>query len=140
FQLLGLAPTNHQVAIFETQPTWNYTTFLDLGFLLLMAVLAWRFVTTGGIAMLRAHARRRQAGAQLVRGPVCGMSVDPGTTSQRAEFGGETYYFCSARCRSVFERDPARYAVPSPALVGQATHGEHQEFTGQGGDMAGTAT
>ena len=140
FQLLGLAPTNHQVAIFETQPTWNYTTFLDLGFLLLMAVLAWRFVTTGGIAMLRAHARRPQAGAQLVRDPVCGMSVDSATASQRAEFGGETYYFCSAGCRSVFESDPARYAVREPALVGQATHGEHQEFTGQGGDMAGTGT
>src|SRR6266700_2597310 len=55
FQLLGLAPTNHHVTVFESQPTWNYTTFLDIAFLLLMAVMAWRFVTTGGIEMLRAH-------------------------------------------------------------------------------------
>src|SRR5216683_390073 len=40
FQLLGLAPTNHHVTVFETQPTWNYTTFLDIAFLVVMAVLA----------------------------------------------------------------------------------------------------
>src|SRR5213082_426597 len=57
FQLLGLAPTNHHVSIFETQPSWNYTTFLDIAFLLLTTVLAWRFITTGGIEMLRAHSR-----------------------------------------------------------------------------------
>jgi YHS domain-containing protein len=140
FQLLGLAPTNHHVTIFETQPTWNYTTFLDIAFLLLMAVLAWRFVTTGGIEMLRAHARRPQPGAQLVRDPVCGMSIDPAPASQRAEFGGATYYFCSAACRSAFESDPSKYTVREPALVGQATHGGHQAFSGQGDDMESTGT
>ena len=54
FQLLGLVPSNHHVAIFETQPAWNYTSFLDIVFLVLMAVMAWRFFTTGGPAMLRA--------------------------------------------------------------------------------------
>ena len=140
FQLLGLAPTNHHLTIFETQPTWNYTTFLDIACLLLMAVLAWRFVTTGGIEMLRAHARRPQPGAQFVRDPVCGMSVDPATATQQADFGGETYYFCSAGCRSVFEGDPSRYAVRGGALVGQAMHGGHQAFTGQGDDMESTGT
>jgi uncharacterized membrane protein YraQ (UPF0718 family)/YHS domain-containing protein len=140
FQLLGLAPTNHHVTVFETQPTWNYTTFLDIAFLLLVAVLAWRFVTTGGIEMLRAHARRPQPGAQLVRDPVCGMSVDPATATQRAEFGGETYYFCSAGCRSTFESDPSRYAVREGAMVGQATHAGHQALGGQGDDMESTGT
>src|SRR6184192_2136466 len=94
FQLLGLAPTNHHVSVFETQPSWNYTTFLDIAFLLLMAVLAWRFVTTGGIEMLRAHARRPDASARLVRDPVCGMNVDPATARHHAAYMGETYYFC----------------------------------------------
>jgi len=111
FQLLGLAPTNHHVTVFETQPSWNYTTFLDIAFLLLMAVMAWRFITTGGIEMLRAHARQPESGAKLVRDPVCGMSVDPATADQRAEFGGTTYYFCSPGCRTKFERDPARYTA-----------------------------
>ena len=112
FQLLGLAPTNHQVAVFETQPSWNYTTFLNIAFLLLTAVLAWRFVTTGGIDMLREHARRPQAGAQLLRDPVCGMSVDPATATQQADFGGETYYFCSTGCKERFDMDPDKYLAP----------------------------
>jgi uncharacterized protein len=54
FQLLGLVPSNHHVAIFETRPAWNYTSVLDIVFLALMAVMACRFFTTGGPAMLRA--------------------------------------------------------------------------------------
>jgi YHS domain-containing protein/uncharacterized membrane protein YraQ (UPF0718 family) len=111
FQLLGLAPTNHHVTVFETRPAWNYTTFLDIAFLVLMAVLAWRFVTTGGIEMLRAHARRPEVGAKLYRDPVCGMSVDPATATDQVEYMGTTHYFCSAGCRSKFERDPARYST-----------------------------
>jgi len=121
FQLLGLAPTNHHVAVFETQPAWNYTTFLDLAFLALIAVMAWRFVTTGGIEMLRAHSRRPESGAKLIQDPVCGMSVDPATAKDKVEYAGATYYFCSAGCRSTFENDPARYAA-RPGLVGHAAH------------------
>jgi YHS domain-containing protein/uncharacterized membrane protein YraQ (UPF0718 family) len=124
FHLLGLAPTNHHVTVFETQPTWNYTTFLDIAFLLLMAVMAWRFVMTGGIEMLRAHARRPAAGPELVRDPVCGMSVDPATAAEEVEYFGTTQYFCSAGCRSKFEKDPARYtAQPAePAFAGHLSH------------------
>jgi YHS domain-containing protein/uncharacterized membrane protein YraQ (UPF0718 family) len=122
FQLLGLAPTNHHVAVFETQPTWNYTTFLDLAFLVLIALLALRFVTTGGTEMLRAHARRPDAGAQLVRDPVCGMSVDPATATEQVEYEGATHYFCSYGCRSTFEKEPARYA----AQVAQVEHAGHR--------------
>jgi YHS domain-containing protein/uncharacterized membrane protein YraQ (UPF0718 family) len=110
FQLLGLAPTNHHVTVFETQPSWNYTTFLDLAFLMLMAVMAWRFVRTGGLEMLRAHARRPDEGAKLVTDPVCGMSVAPAKVTESVEYAGVTYYFCSAGCRSTFATDPARYA------------------------------
>jgi uncharacterized membrane protein YraQ (UPF0718 family)/YHS domain-containing protein len=109
FQLLGLAPTNHHVAVFETQPTWNYTTFLDIAFLVLMAVLGWRFVTTGGIEMLRAHARRPKAAAKLVHDPVCGMSVDAAHAEYRSFQNEETYYFCSAGCKEMFDKDPGKY-------------------------------
>jgi hypothetical protein len=111
FQLLGLAPTNHHVTVFETQPTWNYTTFLDIAFLVLMAVMAWRFFTTGGLEMLRAHARRPDEHAILVQDPVCGMSVDSSTAKEQVVYLGATYYFCSAGCRSTFAKDPARYAA-----------------------------
>jgi uncharacterized membrane protein YraQ (UPF0718 family) len=57
FQLLGLVPTDHHITVFETQPAWNYTTWLDIAFLVLMAVMAWRFFTTGGPEMLRMMAK-----------------------------------------------------------------------------------
>jgi YHS domain-containing protein/uncharacterized membrane protein YraQ (UPF0718 family) len=136
FQLLGLAPTNHHVTVFETQPAWNYTTFLDLAFLVLIAALAWRFVTTGGIEMLRAHARRPQAGAQLVRDPVCGMSVEPATATEHVEHMRATYYFCSAGCRSKFEKDPARYMTQVFAVEHAGlSHHPHAMAATPGGQM-----
>src|SRR6202521_5426784 len=131
FQLLGLAPTNHHVTVFETQPTWNYTTFLDIAFLVLMAVMAWRFFTTGGLEMLRAHARRPEAGAKLVHDPVCGMSVDRATATEQVEHLGSTYYFCSAGCRSKFEKDPARYTTQASQVVQLETagHAGHSRVT-----------
>jgi uncharacterized protein len=53
FQALGIVPAHFRVTVFESHPSWNYTTFLDIVFLLLMAVLGWRFLTTGGRDMLR---------------------------------------------------------------------------------------
>ncbi len=53
FQVLGLTPAHTAVAALESRPTWNYTTLLDFAFLVLMAVLAWRFLMTGGPDMLR---------------------------------------------------------------------------------------
>ncbi|MEA2629386.1 MAG: uncharacterized protein QOJ10_1846 [Chloroflexota bacterium] len=66
FQLLGLVPTNHHVAILETQPSWNYTTFLDIASLVLMAALAWRFFKTGGVEMVRmmSHPHEEHAHAE----------------------------------------------------------------------------
>ncbi|HEX6489512.1 MAG TPA: permease [Candidatus Dormibacteraeota bacterium] len=53
FQGLGLAPAHHAVAILTSHPEWNYTTFLDIAFIALMALLGYRFLTTGGLEMLR---------------------------------------------------------------------------------------
>jgi hypothetical protein len=53
FQVLGLTPTHHFVAVFQTRPTWNDTTFLDIAVLALIAVLGWRFLRTGGVEMQR---------------------------------------------------------------------------------------
>lgn len=38
--------------------------------------------------------------------PVCGMKVDPATTTHRAEHGGNVYYFCGAGCVDRFRKDP----------------------------------
>ena len=53
FGLLRLVPTGaRNASIGEDGITWNYTTVLNIVFLLLAAVLLWRFFTTGGRAML----------------------------------------------------------------------------------------
>jgi uncharacterized membrane protein YraQ (UPF0718 family) len=54
FQALGLVPQHHALQALVSRPEWNYTTFLDLAALAVVALLAVRFLTTGGPAMLRA--------------------------------------------------------------------------------------
>ncbi len=54
FQLFGLAPAHHFIAVFQTAPSWNYNTFLDIAALALIALLGWRFLRTGGVEMIRA--------------------------------------------------------------------------------------
>jgi uncharacterized membrane protein YraQ (UPF0718 family) len=50
---LGLIPDQAQAKIPTEGVTWNYTTWLNIAFLLLAAALVWRFLRTGGPAMLR---------------------------------------------------------------------------------------
>jgi uncharacterized membrane protein YraQ (UPF0718 family) len=53
FGVLGWAPQQREALIVEAQVTWNYTTILNIIFLALAALLVWRFLKTGGPAMLR---------------------------------------------------------------------------------------
>ena len=50
-------------------------------------------------------------GEGFVTDPVCGMSVDP-ATSTRCEHEGRVFHFCSDRCQEKFRSDPARYLTP----------------------------
>src|SRR6202790_4120064 len=53
FGALGLVPAQRNARMAEASLTWNYTTWLNIVFLLLAALLVWRFLQTGGPAMLR---------------------------------------------------------------------------------------
>lgn len=53
FGLLHLTPTERTATVMQEGVAWNYTTWLDIAFLLLAAVLFWRFVRTGGPEMLK---------------------------------------------------------------------------------------
>jgi uncharacterized membrane protein YraQ (UPF0718 family) len=53
FGVLGLIPQERRATVVEASVTWNYTTWLNLAFLVLAAMLVWRFVRTGGSDMLR---------------------------------------------------------------------------------------
>jgi uncharacterized membrane protein YraQ (UPF0718 family) len=50
---LGLIPEQSAAKIPAQGVSWDYTTYLNIAFLLLAAVLAVRFVRTGGVMMLR---------------------------------------------------------------------------------------
>ncbi|GCA99603.1 permease [Mycolicibacterium sp. NCC-Tsukiji] len=53
FGATGLTPTQRNAMVMESGISWNYTTWLNIVFLTLAAVLVIRFVRTGGIPMLR---------------------------------------------------------------------------------------
>ena len=53
FGAAGLIPSQRNAMVMEAGISWNYTTWLNIAFLTLAAVLVLRFVTTGGIPMLR---------------------------------------------------------------------------------------
>jgi uncharacterized membrane protein YraQ (UPF0718 family) len=50
---LGLIPAGRHAKVTEASVQWNYTTVLNIIFLLAAAALCYRFVRTGGIPMLR---------------------------------------------------------------------------------------
>jgi len=53
FGALGLVPSERNAKVVEASVTLNYTTFLNVIFLILAGVLVMRFLRTGGPAMLR---------------------------------------------------------------------------------------
>jgi len=67
FGVLGIVPTDRAVALIDQAPSWNYTSILNIAFLVLAAVLVWRFARSGGMAMLR-----------IMNVPESAMSSGPG--------------------------------------------------------------
>src|SRR5438874_1186789 len=54
FQALGIVPTERDAKVVTAAVSWNYTTYLNIAFLLLAAALVWRYFRRGGgLAMLR---------------------------------------------------------------------------------------
>ena len=53
FGALGLVPEERNAQVIEPHISWNYTTWLNLAFLVPAAALVVRFLTTGGLPMLR---------------------------------------------------------------------------------------
>ena len=57
---------------------------------------------------------------QVTRDPVCGMAVEPAGARHTARHGGQTFYFCCARCRERFTAAPEDFlgerpqAAPAP--------------------------
>jgi uncharacterized membrane protein YraQ (UPF0718 family) len=53
FGAASLIPEDRNAMVMTAGISWNYTTWLNIAFLILAAVLVVRFFTTGGISMLK---------------------------------------------------------------------------------------
>src|SRR6266851_1190421 len=60
---------------------------------------------------------------------VCGMSVDTAKAAGKAQYGGKTYYFCSARCAERFSKEPEKF-LAAPGTAGMhKNHAAHADAT-----------
>ncbi|HWY78868.1 MAG TPA: permease [Candidatus Sulfotelmatobacter sp.] len=60
FTLLHFIPANRNVIILTEGFTWNYTSWLNILFLLIAAILVYRFIKSGGLPMLQMMDKQEQ--------------------------------------------------------------------------------
>ncbi|MGA3354304.1 MAG: permease [Acidimicrobiales bacterium] len=99
FSAAGLVPRTRPAQVAPAHFSWDYTTYLNIVFLALFAVLYWAYRNR---VRLGADSRR-------VLDPVCGMLVDKASAPARIRHDGKDFHFCSDHCRMRFEADPARF-------------------------------
>jgi YHS domain-containing protein/uncharacterized membrane protein YraQ (UPF0718 family) len=90
---IGIVPETRPAAVVPTEFSWNYTTFLNIVFLLVLAGLWW----------LARNRERLGGGADYAIDPVCGMQVEVANAAARSERNGQVVYFCSDHCLHRFE-------------------------------------
>ncbi|MFD1341499.1 heavy metal translocating P-type ATPase [Litorisediminicola beolgyonensis] len=56
--------------------------------------------------------------AEIIRDPVCGMTVDPDAGKPTSVHEGHTYHFCSEGCRRKFEDSPETYRTAEDPVCG----------------------
>jgi uncharacterized membrane protein YraQ (UPF0718 family)/YHS domain-containing protein len=103
FHAAGAVPTTRPATVVSTGFTWDYTTYLNIVFLALFAVLFWMYRNRG----------RFGAGGRYARDPVCGMQVETTHAPATLEHDGERVYFCSDHCAGRFAERSALGNVPT---------------------------
>lgn len=73
------------------------------------------------IAADSGHARHSN-GEQVVKDPVCGMTVNPATTPHKFEHNGQAYFFCGKRCLERFRAEPETYLSRTPEQPPDTQH------------------
>jgi uncharacterized protein len=105
FKALGLIPVHRPVQIVPDRLTLNYTTILNILFLLIFALLYWAY----------RNRNRLGGGARYAIDPVCGMQVEKTAAPASAAAEGQTVWFCSDRCRAKFVAEPNQFAGAQPS-------------------------
>ena len=102
FGAINLIPTTRPIQVVEPGFQLNYTTYLNIVFLVVFAGIYW----------LYRNRERLGGGAGYALDPVCGMQLQVTMAPAQASYKGNRYYFCSDRCRDRFATDPARFVAP----------------------------
>ena len=105
FRAAGLVPANRPTQIAPEHFSWNYTTYLNVVFLVLFGLLYWAY----------RNRERLEGGSGYALDPVCGMQVETVHAPARTTHGDEHYYFCSDHCRERFERELSSAPIASRA-------------------------
>jgi uncharacterized membrane protein YraQ (UPF0718 family) len=94
----GLIPGHRAGVVAEAHFAWNYTTFLNFFFVIVLGALYWLY---------RSRKASGPAGGHAID-PVCGMQVRTADAPATAARHGERFYFCSEHCRDRFEAGAQR--------------------------------
>jgi Cu+-exporting ATPase len=73
---------------------------------------------SAGDACCSTHAKL--AKGEVVRDPVCGMTVDPAADKPSVEHAGHRYHFCSASCRDKFVKAPEEFITAIDPVCGMS--------------------
>ncbi len=110
FGAAGLIPETRPVEVAPAHFSWNYTTFLNIAFLVLAAAVWW----------LARNKERFGGGQGYAIDPVCGMQVRTADSPASTIHEGVEYHFCADRCLQRFVEDPDRFVGPDAKPVGHA--------------------
>jgi YHS domain-containing protein/uncharacterized membrane protein YraQ (UPF0718 family) len=111
FAAAGLVPASHPAQVVQPSFQWNYTTYLNLVFLGVFAILFW----------LHRNRVRLGGGARCAVDPVCGMQVERQLAPASTRHSDQTVFFCSDRCWDRFIASPDRYmAADQPMTAHQS--------------------
>jgi uncharacterized protein len=100
FRAFSIIPTKRPAVVAPTSFHWNYTTYLNIVFLAVLAGLWW----------LARNQERLGGGSGYAIDPVCGMQVETANAAATVELDGVRYWFCSDHCRHRFEAGAATHA------------------------------
>ncbi len=108
FWAFGAIPSTRPATVAPAHFQWNYTTYLNIAFLVVFGVLYWAY----------RNRERLGGGTGYAIDPVCGMQVQKANAPASVAHGSRTVYFCSDHCRHRFEADPSRFAGSAAGVDG----------------------
>jgi uncharacterized membrane protein YraQ (UPF0718 family)/YHS domain-containing protein len=132
FTAAGLVPATRPTQVAPAHFSWDATTYLNIFFLALFALLYWAY----------RNRERLGGGGGTALDPVCGMQVEKANAPASVVRNGQRVYFCSDHCRQRYEADPSRSAPATaaagrrrrpdsaPAVAGHRERGEHDHQHG----------